>query len=224
MALVLTLAKQTIAGMTSDNYQIWLDTLDAGGGMTNTSGYQIGSNLADFNASHSESATFSQKVSFSGISDEPTVGFTVQDVALDFGELSPGSTRHTTHTFSAYTNAQEGYAIKVYGEPLHSTSYTIEEIGATAASLSVGSEQFGLNLAENTDPAAGADPSGGIGQATANYTQANKFAFHEGDTIATAASYSYQTDFTATVIVNIADDTPSGAYATVLTYELIPVF
>ncbi|MCX6742622.1 MAG: hypothetical protein NT116_00105, partial [Candidatus Parcubacteria bacterium] len=178
----------------------------------------------DINASRSDSANFGQGIAFSGIEGEPTVGFNVQSIMLDFGELSPKITRYSSHTFSAYTNAKEGYTIKVYGESLHSVDYTIEPIGSTATSLSIGTEQFGLNMVRNTLPALGANPSGGIGQAASNYDQADKFAFHEGDTIAYAESYTYQTNFTVTAIINIADDTPAGAYNTVLTYEFIPIF
>ena len=210
--------------MASDNYRIWLDTFDAGGGLTNSAGFKVDSNLSDFNTDQSESANFGQRNAFSGIEGEPTVGFSVQSVNLDFGELSPKITRYATHIFSAYTNAKEGYTIKVYGQSLHSADYTIGAIGSTATSLAIGAEQFGLNLVRNTLPALGADPVGGIGAAAANYNQVNKFAFHEGDTIAYAESYSYQTNFTVTAIVNIADDTPAGAYETILTYEFIPIF
>jgi hypothetical protein len=224
LALVLTLAHQSIAGMSSDNYKIWVDTFDAGGGLTNSTGFKVDSNLSDFSASQSDSANFSQKTSFSGIEGEPTVGFSVDTVSLDFGQLSAKMTRYTTHSFSAFTNAKEGYTIRVFGQSLHSADYTIEAIGSTAASISIGSEQFGLNLVRNTLPALGANPTGGIGVASANYNQVNKFAFTGGDIIAYSASYSYQTNFTVTAIVNIADDTPAGGYETVLTYEFIPVF
>ena len=224
LALVLTLARQSIAAMSSGNYKIWLDTFDSGGGLTNSSGFKVDSNLSDFNASRSDSANFGQRIAFSGIEGEPTVGFSVQSVSLDFGQLSPQMTRYATHVFSAFTNAKEGYTIRVFGQSLHSEDYTIEAIGGAAESLALGAEQFGLNLVRNTLPALGADPVGGIGQAAADYNQVNKFAFNESDIIAYAASYSYQTNFTVTAIVNIADDTPAGAYATVLTYEFIPVF
>ncbi|MCX6740241.1 MAG: hypothetical protein NTZ49_03370 [Candidatus Parcubacteria bacterium] len=224
LAIVLTLSKETIAGMASDNYRIWVDTFDAAGGATNTSGFKINSNLSDFNATQSQSSNFSQKIAFSGILDEPTVGFNVQSVTLDFGLLSTNSTKYAVHTFSAFTNAQEGYTIKIYGDPLKSNDYIIQEIGTTASAPTLGTEQFGINLMLNSTPSAGANPTGGIGQAAVNYNQANKFAYHAGETIAYAESYSYQTDYTVTAIVNIADDTPAGAYTTILTYEFIPVF
>jgi len=224
LGIVLIFCQQALASMDSDNYKIWLDTLDAGGGLTNTSGFKIDTNMGDFNATGSQSATFKQKIAFSGIEDEPTVGFNVQPVTLDFGRLSPKTTAYSSHSFSAFTNAKEGYTIKVYGESLHSDEYTITPIGGTASSPAPGTEQFGINLVSNSVPRLGQDPVGGIGQAGSNYNQANKFAYNEGDTIAYSVSYSYQTDFTVTAIVNIADDTPAGAYGTILTYEFIPVF
>ncbi len=224
LLVLLFFASRALAKMSSSGYEIWLDTLDAGGGATNATNYQIDSNLGDFNASGSQSTTFKQKIAFSGIEEEPTVGFNVESVTLDFGELSPNSTGYSSHRFSAFTNAKEGYTIKVYGQSLHSDEYTITAIGGTAASSEPGTEQFGINLVSNSVPRLGEDPVGGIGQAAANYNQANKFAYNEGDTIAYSVSYSYQTDFTVTAIVNIADDTPAGSYATILTYEFIPVF
>lgn len=224
ISLTLLLARQSLAAMDSGGFRIWLDTLDAGGGVTNTTGFSIDSNLSDLNTSGSQSNSFSQRVSFSGIEDEPTVGFNVESVSLDFGQLSPKSTSYSSHTFSAFTNAKEGYTIKVYGQSLHSADYTITAIGSTAASSSAGTEQFGINLVSNSVPRLGANPSGGIGHAAVNYNQANKFAFTEGNTIAYAESYSFQTNFTVTAIVNIADDTPAGAYETLLTYEFIPIF
>jgi len=224
LLVLLFFASRALAKMSSSGYEIWLDTLDAGGGATNATNYQIDSNLGDFNASGSQSTTFKQKIAFSGIEEEPTVGFNVESVTLDFGELSPNSTSYSSHSFSAFTNAKEGYTIKVYGESLHSDEYTITPIGGTAASSAPGTEQFGINLVSNSVPRLGEDPVGGIGQAAVNYDQANEFAYNEGDTIAYSVSYSYQTDFTVTAIVNIADDTPAGSYATILTYEFIPVF
>lgn len=244
LALMITLAHQSLASMSSENYRIWLDTFDAGGGESNSKDFKVESNLSDFNSSLSQSANFKQTFAFSGIGNEPTVGFSVNEItgnqliqtykgdngaitqtfSLDFGQLSPHLTRIANHTISAYTNSVEGYTIRVYGQPLHSQTYTLKGIGDLAKESQPGTEQFGLNLAKNQILNSGADPAGGIGQAAANYSQADKFAYSSGSIIAYATSFSYQTNYTVTAIVNIADDTPAGDYGTVLTYEFIPVF
>ena len=224
ISLILLLSKEALAGMDSGGFKIWLDNISSGGGRQDSTNYQIDGNLTTQTGSVSQSDSFKESVVFSGIEDEPTVGFNVQEVSIDFGELSPNSTAYSSHTFAAFTNAMEGYTIRVYGEPLNSDQYTLTEIGATADTSQTGTEQFGLNLVANSGPVGGADPSGGIGQAAANYNTADNYAFTDGAVIAQAVSFSYQTDFTVSVIVNIAEDTPSGIYGTTLTYEFIPVF
>ncbi len=222
--IILVLVQQVNATMSSNNYNIWIDTFSGGGGDLSSSNYQIDSSISFEQGATSASANFSEIAAFSAIDDEPTVGFSIQSVTLNFGELSPSGTAYDTHTFSAYTNAQEGYTIKVYGDPLNNVNHTLAGIGSTSAQSQSGAEQFGINLVANTVPISGANPSGGIGQSSANYDTSNYFAYASGDIIAQAASYSYQTDFTTTVIVNISEETPAGAYTTVLTYEFIPVF
>ncbi|OGY42314.1 MAG: hypothetical protein A2Y82_04980 [Candidatus Buchananbacteria bacterium RBG_13_36_9] len=223
-AIILTLAHQSWAAMDSTNYQIWLDNLGAYGGKVNSDNYKIDSNFKSESGAISQSNTFREKVSFSSIADEPTVGFNVQEITLNFGQLSSSSTAYTSHTFSAYTNSSSGYTIKIYGEPLKTSYYTLTAIGGTAQNSTIGTEQFGINLVSNSTPLIGADPDGGIGQTAANYDTTNKYAYLEGDIIASADNFSYQTDFTVSVIVNIADTTPAGNYSTILTYEFIPIF
>jgi hypothetical protein len=224
-SLIFVLAQNVWAGMTSDQYKIWLDSLGTGGAQSaGSTGYNIDSNLTTQTGGNGQSASFQEKTSFSGIANEPTVGFSVQSVDLNFGQLSASSTAYSSHIFSAYTNSNFGYTIKVYGQSLHSGEFSIAPIGAGSQISSPGTEQFGINLASNAVPLVGQDPEGGIGFAMPNYNQADKFAFSDGAVIAKAASFTYQTDYTVSVIVNIAKSTPAGLYGTTLTYEFIPVF
>lgn len=220
----LVFAQQAAATMSSSNYNIWIDNFSGGGGDLSSTNYQIDSSISFEQGATASSTNFSQITEFSAIEDEPSVGFVIQTVTLDFGELSPNSTAYDTHTFSAYTNAVEGYTIKVYGDPLNNVNHTLTAIGSTPEQSQAGTEQFGINLVANTIPVAGANPAGGIGQAAANYGTSNYYAYSSGDVIAQASSYSFQTNFTTTVIVNISEETPAGAYTGVLTYELIPVY
>lgn len=215
----------TKSSLDSNNYRIWLDTLDSGGGTLNSDNFKMDSNFNNRTQNNALTSTnFANNIIFSAIENEPCVGFSVESVTLNFGELSPTRTAYSSHTFSAFTNAKDGYTIKVYGLPLHSVDHTLTQIGSTPVLADQGVEQFGLNLAANTNPAIGSAPLSGSGQAELNYSESNKFAFNSGDVIAYSTSYSYQTTYTVTVVVNIANDTPAGIYQTVLTYEFIPVF
>ena len=216
--------QQVLASMASDNYKVWLDTLSSGGGNLSSTNYSIDSNFTDQAGANAQSTNFKEKPNFSGIGSEPTIGFSVHVANLNFGELSPNSTAYSSHTISAYTNSRAGYTIKAYGTPLHNSYHTIAQIGSIATDSVAGSEQFGLNLVSNSVPIVGADPVGGIGTAAPNYDTANKYAYNDGDIIAQSPSFSYQTDFTVSVIVNIAPATTSGNYGATLTYEFIPIF
>ncbi len=86
---------------------------------------------------------------------------------------------------------------------------------------STGTEQFGINLKDNTTPNTGAEPSGsGSGAPAADYNTVDQFKF-VADTTTTLASASDSTasnTFTVTYIVNASQTTEAGAYSTTITY------
>ncbi|MBN1325436.1 hypothetical protein JW977_00430 [Candidatus Falkowbacteria bacterium] len=223
-SLTLVLAHQVIGSMESTNFQIWVDSFGSGGGAGSSTSYKMGSSMTTPSGPMGTSANFGEISGFTPIEDEPTVGFSVQAASLNFGVLSPSSTAYASHTFSAYTNSEHGYKIKIFGEPLHSADHAIVAIGATPEYAAEGSEQFGINLASNTAPLVGLSPIGGSGTAQDKYNQTNKFAYVEGDIIALAPSFSYQTNYTASIIANISQETTAGLYQTTLIYEFIPIF
>jgi hypothetical protein len=225
ISITLVITHQVIASMQSANYKIWLDTFGSGGG-SNVSGgaLQMNSSLTSPSGTMGTSNNFGEKSGFAPIENEPSIGFSVQGGELDFGQLSPASTAYSSHNFSAYTNSKFGYKIQVYGQPLHSATHVLTPIGSLAMASEPGTEQFGINLVENTIPAVGTNPFGGIGNVSDQFNFSNKFAYSDGAVVAYAPSFSYQTDFTTSVIVNISPHTPAGIYSTVLTYEFVPVF
>ena len=224
LILAIFLAKQAWASSQSDNYKIWIDTFSSGGGRLESVGYKIDASISSQLNKTGQSTNFKERPGFSGIGSEPTVGFAVESASLNFGELSTSATAYSSHGISAYTNSNLGYSIRVYGFPLHNSQNTLTPIGSSPQDSEPGHEQFGINLVSNTVPLVGQAPVGGSGQPAVNYSTSNKYAYHEGDVIAQASSYTYQTDYTVSVVVNISEITPAGSYGTTLTYEFIPVF
>jgi len=83
-----------------------------------------------------------------------------------------------------------------------------------------GTDQFGINLAENTTPVVGAAPDGASTDAIAanDYGQPNKFMYKDGDIVALAPAVSLVRRFTVSYIANTSNSLPAGVYTTTLTY------
>lgn len=157
---------------------------------------------------------------------------------ISFNQLfDPTSTAFATSQMAASTNAGSGYAITVNGPTLTSGSNTIDAIGGTATTSTLGTSQFGMNLAVNTTPAVGSaiDPVSNstnyLAKAQANFNTANSFAFDDASNNAVAASNdggsAGPTDsqiYTASYIVNVPGSQPAGTYTTTLTYICTPTF
>ncbi|TSC92742.1 MAG: hypothetical protein CEN91_371 [Candidatus Berkelbacteria bacterium Licking1014_85] len=153
----------------------------------------------------------------------PTLTYTVDSTTCALGTLSASAIGSCSHTMTAATNGTGGYAVSyIAGNTLTSgASDTITAIGGTAATSSIGNEQFGINLKDNATPNVGANPSGGSGAAMTNYDTADNFAYNTaGASIANVAGPSATTTFTVSMIANIAAQTEAGAYSTTVTYNI----
>lgn len=186
----------------------WSTPIDTGSIALSTSGQiQVGLTV-------SETLTFCTGTSITG----QNCG-TIAGSIVNLGEGSTTAAATGTSVFAASTNAATGYSVAVNGATLTSGSYTIDAM-MTGGASSVGSKQFGLNMAAaNNAPVVGAAVSGsGIGTAAVNYGTNNNFRFNSGDIIASAAGSTNANTFTVSYIANIDGVTPAGAYNTVLTY------
>lgn len=138
---------------------------------------------------------------------------------VSLGNGSTTTTATGTSIMAASTNGNSGYSVTVNGATLTSGANTITALTGGAAS-SIGTKQFGFNLAgANTTPVVGAAVSGtGTGTAAANYAINNTFRLGTGETIASAAGPTNANTFTVGYIANIDGLTAAGAYTTTLTY------
>jgi hypothetical protein len=144
---------------------------------------------------------------------------TVSGNQVDLGNGSTTSTASGTSVFAASTNGSSGYSVTVNGATLTSGSNTITALSSGGTS-SMGTKQFGLNLADNnTTPPVGADKTGsGTAAAAVNYGTDDTFRFATGETVASAAGPTNANTFTVGYIANIDGVTPPGVYTSNLTY------
>ncbi|HSE61320.1 MAG TPA: hypothetical protein VLA88_03420 [Candidatus Saccharimonadales bacterium] len=211
---------QQVEAISSGSYQIREDFIGGGGGAgASSSSYRANDALGGAAGVGGASGTIFGSQTGSQTADEPALSFAVTTASVSLGSLSTSLTRTGTATFSVANYTSYGYIVQMIGSPPNNGTHPLSGM-SSAASSSIGTEQFGINLVANTSPSTlGADPQQipngnfGFGSAASGYNTANQYKYVAGDTIASAPKSSGQTTFTISFIANIANDTPGGSYS-----------
>lgn len=149
---------------------------------------------------------------------DPTLTFIITDNSVPLGTLSSTAATTATETFQVATNGDSGYYVTYSGTTLtHSNASDTITALSSGGTSSTNTEQFGINLKDNSSPDVGAEASGGSGAAASGYATVNNFRFVSGETIASASGPSATTTFTISFLANIGAQTEAGAYSTTLT-------
>lgn len=164
---------------------------------------------------------------------DPSVTFSISDVAIGFGVLSatldcwanatPPAACDTTfappaaHTFSLGTNAASGVALTYSGATLTAGTPTIS-VATVAGDTSdpvgtIGTEQFAMGFDDNAATFTFADTAA-YDQSLGNY----KFVAGATTTILSSAAPVAATTIDAHYLANISAATEAGAYSTSITY------
>lgn len=163
---------------------------------------------------------------------EPFLAVDVTGSGVDLGYVTSSSAASGSTTFNVSSYLASGYVVVIEGLPLKNngvSGYTIPYMAAAATSTP-GTEQFGINLRQNTSPAVGADvvqvPSStfSFGGPATGYGTVNNFKYANGDTIASSTKSSGETDYTLSMILNVATTTPGGQYKGRIGINAIPTF
>jgi hypothetical protein len=137
---------------------------------------------------------------------------------VNFGSLSPSHVSSAQSQLLVATNAASGYNITVGGTTLTSGNNIINALASADVSRP-GVSQFGMNLRDNSDPVVGQDVVGpGNGQPAAAYNVPDTYLFRPGDILASSNAAEDYRKYTASYIVNISKDQPTGVYASTLSY------
>ncbi len=180
------------------------------------------------------SGNFSAQAGFN-TTDVEVLAVSVSNGNIDLGVLNTSGTAAASANFSIKNYLTNGYVVKIYGDaPTNRTGPgTIALTALNSPSVSqAGTEQFGINLVANATPGIGVNPQQipndspafSYGQAAAGYNTADYFKYVNGDTVALSNSSTGQTDFTVSIIANIASSTRGGQYRTTLVVLVISTF
>jgi hypothetical protein len=174
------------------------------------------------------------EITTAGGSLDQSLSFALSTSTVYFGTLSSASTRYASstsvlgsssevqaHTLAVNTNAASGYTVTVRGQTLTSLQNainTVNAIGGSNTSPSIGTEQFGIRLTA----------SGGIGAVTVPYA-ASGFAYAATATttsqVASAASGdSATTTYSVRYMTNISPITEAGTNRASVVYVVTANF
>ncbi|HSX48065.1 MAG TPA: hypothetical protein VLF41_00960 [Candidatus Nanoarchaeia archaeon] len=206
------------ATSSSTNFKVEEDYV-GGGGLLNSSSasFQSKESIGDVAVGETGSTNFQTNNGFTTTND-PTLAFSVTGSSIDFSTLSPSTTATGTATFSVKNYTSWGYVVLTTGNGPTNHNHVLTGL-SSPTSPTPGTEQFGINLIDNSSPDIGANPvqvpssSFSNGVVASGYDQLNKFKYVEGDAIASAPKSSGETDYTISYIANVnAITTPGGQY------------
>lgn len=163
--------------------------------------------------------------------DEPALEVIIEPGESNLGTLSTERTATKVTSVKVRNNFEGGYTLQVMGDAPKYGNHILNT-PATPTESRMGTEQFGINLTVNTIPEVGSLPvqvqkeEGDefiFGEPTENYRTANKFMYQNGGVVAQSVLPMGQTEYTISMIVNIANTTPAGHYSGDLSLFIVPL-
>lgn len=160
---------------------------------------------------------------------EPTLEMIITAGESNLGVLTTEHTATKITTIKIRNYLSGGYILQIIGDPPKFEGHALATPTEPTASKP-GTEQFGMNIVANTTPNVGVDPvqqpvdKGVFGEAEPGYATTNMFKYASGDVFARSVQDTGGTDYTISMIVNIASSTPSGRYSGDFSAVLIPAY
>lgn len=218
LVALLAPAMALAAQSNSPNYQVNEVFFGTGGELNAcSSNYCSKQSAGEVVTGNSSSANYQAQGGFN-TDRTPYIQFDVSNTNVDLGTLTSTTTKTANATFSVKAYLSHGYTVINASDPPTNNTYTMQSLSLPTAS-SVGSEQFGFNLAANTSPSTfGTNPvqspdnTFSFGVVSADYSNPNVYKYVKGDAVAYSTSSTSATTYTASYIFNVSSVTPGGAY------------
>lgn len=137
----------------------------------------------------------------------------------NMGDISTSSTLTAQSQMAVGTNASGGFAITANGPAMSSGTNVIR--GSASPTVNrPGTDQFGINLTDNSAPDIGDTPEGEWANAIASsdYAAPNRYKYSSGDVVAFSPNVSLMKKFTVSYILNSSSQLRAGVYSTTITY------
>jgi hypothetical protein len=222
-------ATATTPQSSSSNYSVNEVQIGTGSSLNDCSAsYCAKTSVGDTVVGSASSANFSARFG-ANTSDEPVLEMITSSGIQDMGTLDNNVTGTATATVAVRSYLSSGYVIQITGNAPDQGIRTLTSL-TTPTTSQQGSEQFGINLVDNTSPNIGADPvqvpdnTFSFGVVDGNYNQPDKFMYQNGDVVARSLSSTGQTNYTLSFIANISNATAGGRYNGAFSAVVVPMY
>lgn len=210
----------------STNYKVNEYQFGSGGNVDNTSAsFRANTSVGSLGVGRSSSANYALEGGFVTPS-EPFLELFVNTSNVELGTLDTSVTATGTAVFWVRTYLSSNYVVQTMSPPPTSEGGAVIDAKGTLGVPIPGTEEFGINLVNNSSPDIGNDPlnvpddSFADGEVVSGYNTPDQFKYNQGDVIARAAADPTKmavgrTDYTISYIANISSITPAGSYVMV---------
>lgn len=235
---MLTLAAQApVIAQTSSssNYQVNEYQFGSGGELENSStSFKAQTSLGSLGVGRSSSTNYDMEAGFL-TPNEPFLELFINSATVDLGTLDPSTTGTGSGTFWVRTYLSGAYVVQTMSQPPTSEGGAVINAKTALGAPILGTEEFGINLVDNSSPDIGADSlnvpddSFADGTVASGYDTPDQFKYGVGDIIAhAAASVGNQavgrTDYTISYIANVSSITEAGTYTMVHDIVVVATF
>jgi hypothetical protein len=228
VAAIITCGGIAAAQSSSSSYKVNEYSFGIGGELNAcSSNYCSKQSAGETAVGNTSSSSYQAQAGFDTVSD-PVLEVAVNG-SINFGVLDVASTASGTANVQVRTYLASGYTMIIAGPAPVNGSSNLDPM-STPTTSQIGTEQFGINLRNNATPDVGADPvqipdsSFSFGTPSSDYNVPDQYKYQNGDTIAYSNSSSGQTNYTLSMIVNMAASTPGGIYTSDYSIVVISVF
>jgi hypothetical protein len=228
LLLVFVPLKVSAQSSSSPNYRVDQTIFGTGGELdAQSNSFRSRQTAGELTIGQTDSASFRAFAGFN-TTDEPYLEFVVTADNIDLGYLDTDETATANGLFYVRAWQASGYVVRTESEPPTNTAGSTNQINplTTSAGSTAGTEQFGINLVENTCPTPsstcanpfGADPEQSpdntfsFGQVATNYATPNTYRYNKGEIIAFSNASTSTTIYTLSYIFNIDEATTAGDY------------
>lgn len=215
----------------SNSYQVEEAQFGSGGEVESCSAgqYCAQSSLGANAVGEQSSANFGAQAGFL-TSNAPYLEFVISTSSVELGNLDSATTATGTANFYVRSYINGAYSVVTLSDTLTSEGGEQLDQLLTPAAATPGTEQFGINLVDNSSPNIGTNPVNvpdntfADGEAAPGYDTVDQFKYVAGDTIARSAATpgnpaNGQTNYTISYIANISGVTPAGTY--VMNHDIV---